>query len=230
MNIVYPVAEYFQSPQGEGQWAGAYFTFIRFAGCNVGKPFSVEESEQHYYNVGEALKPYQEKCCTQLNSTFACDTNYVMAKKMTIEEIVALCDGVERACLTGGEPLLHDLHPLCNALMEAGIYVHLETSGTKDLSSYYHCGEPSWIAVSPKINCLPESLKIADELKILVGPDFNEEKFKDVYGCYMRKVWLQPINFENTINNDNMNRCIELQKKYPLCKISSQSHKLWKVR
>jgi 7-carboxy-7-deazaguanine synthase len=35
----FPISEVFTSPQGEGLYAGQLMTFIRFAGCTVGKPF-----------------------------------------------------------------------------------------------------------------------------------------------------------------------------------------------
>jgi 7-carboxy-7-deazaguanine synthase len=239
----YPIAETFRSPQGEGQWVGTYFTFVRFAGCNVGKPYTEEERHAINYSNSSSigtnpkdwvpqLSVYQEKCQTSLGTTFSCDTNYVMSKKMTVEEIVKECKGVERVCLTGGEPLLHDLHPLCQALEEECIHVHLETSGTKDLFDFksIRFGFPVYIAVSPKVGCLETSLHYADELKILVGQDFNEEEFVRLYKGHFRKIWLQPINYEHTIDTANMQKCIQLQQKYPLVRLSSQAHKLWNVR
>ena len=236
---VYPIAEIFQSPQGEGQWQGSYFTFVRFAGCNVGKPYTVEQrAEINAKLVGSELpilSSYQERCETQLGVSFSCDTRYSMSTKKSLEEIVAECNGAPRVCLTGGEPLLHDLRPLIKTLLMIGKKVHIETSGTRPFTDLRHYTVPKpdplvWVAVSPKVGCLPEAFRVADELKILVGPEFDEPQFITLYSNYMEKVWLQPINYEHTINMDNMKLCLDLQKRHPLCRISSQAHKTWAVR
>ena len=70
--------------------------------------------------------------------------------------------------ITGGEPLEHDLEPLCAALDAAGLPLHLETSGVNALS-----GRFDWITLSPKAQRPPTSELLAhcDELKVVVhGP------------------------------------------------------------
>ena len=47
--------------------------------------------------------------------------------------------------ITGGEPLMHNLAGLTDALHQAGLRVHLETSGSYPLS-----GSFDWISLSPK--------------------------------------------------------------------------------
>lgn len=61
---------------------------------------------------------------------------------------------------------MHDLRGLTAALHEAGLRVHLETSGAHPLS-----GRFDWIALSPKRfkPPLPEIYSRADELKVVVG-------------------------------------------------------------
>ncbi len=67
--------------------------------------------------------------------------------------------------ITGGEPLEHDLGPLCAALAAAGLPLHLETSGVNALSSRF-----DWITLSPKAHRPPtaELLARCDELKVVV--------------------------------------------------------------
>jgi 7-carboxy-7-deazaguanine synthase len=227
----YPVAEIFQSPQGEGQWQGSLMTFVRLAGCNVGKPFTQVERDMHYAE-GNALKVYQEKCVCWSNAAFACDTDYRVthSKRMTPDEILRECEGVYRVIITGGEPLIHDLLPLLRVFRIAGKKVHLETSGTRPLTPLRAIGFNVWVAVSPKKDYLVESLILADEIKVLVGPDFSEVEFEKHFIGYMDKVWLQPINYENDLNMKNVEHCLAIQRKYPITRLSIQSHKILRVR
>jgi organic radical activating enzyme len=205
-------------------------TFIRFAGCNVGTPYTPEERRQN------GLKIYQEKCTAWNGQQFPCDTNYKMAQKMSIEAIVATV-GAPRVCLTGGEPMMHDLGPLVRALIEQGTKVHIETSGTKPLRELMKLDINSgpqmlWVCVSPKGGFLPENIDIADEVKVLVDDSFDENLFLTLFVDAIAddKVWIQPINDEYNLRNENVKRCLDLQKKYPNLKLSIQLHKILGVR
>ena len=225
----YPVAEIFTSPQGEGHWAGVLCTFVRLAGCNVGKPYSTSDT----HALG--LQIYQEKCTLWNGQSFPCDTDYKMRRRMTIAEIMNEVGDVPRMLLTGGEPLMHDVKPLLRAAFERGKFVHIETSGTKRLG--FPTWGHTWIAVSPKQGCLPEMLDVADEIRILVGADFDEAKFVKEFGGWFidtepgdSKVFISAINDEHTLNMDNIKRCLALQLKYPQLRISTQVHKILGVR
>jgi organic radical activating enzyme len=171
--VKYPVAERFIAPQGEGLWTGAPMAFVRLVGCSVGK-----------------------KICT------ACDTDFDrMLPDMggglyDPEEIVAFA-GDHRLCLTGGEPLDRDIRPILDAAAAAGVFVHVETSGTVRpwwLDSDMNVGAegrhfvaycereamlgtddedvrdvPLWITVSPKPGFRDDMIDIADELKVIHG-------------------------------------------------------------
>lgn len=238
--MTYPIAEIFHSPQGEGLFTGAYFCFIRFAGCTVGKPFTEKEKAPGMipYGAFPVLHPYQEKCTDWAGNSFACDTNYRMSKKMTVEEILQEVGDTERVCLTGGEPVMQPLCRLMEVLNVTKKQVHLETSGTVALDDFFQFipRERIWITVSPKQGLLEKVLLNADELKILVDERFSTERFeKEILDKRNRDftfpiLWFQPINDENEIRQDNLQRCLELQKKYPFARISTQMHKLWRVR
>src|SRR5438309_10638332 len=102
-----PVMEHFYTLQGEGFHQGKAAYFIRLGGCDVGCVWcDVKES-------WDASKH-------PLVSTGAL-TELV---KNTPAEIVVI---------TGGEPLLHDLSSLTDALHDAGLSVHIETSGSAPL-------------------------------------------------------------------------------------------------
>ncbi|MFM2338989.1 MAG: hypothetical protein RL115_2182, partial [Bacteroidota bacterium] len=78
----------------------------------------------------------------------------------------------EIVVITGGEPLMHPLNKLTEALHNAGLKVHIETSGAHPLSGHW-----DWICLSPKKfkAPLPAILPLANELKMVV---FNKSDFE----------------------------------------------------
>ena len=81
----------------------------------------------------------------------------------------AVAAGAAFAVITGGEPLEHDLGPLCAVLSHAtgGLPLHLETSGAEPLPL---SGRFAWITLSPKRHRPPSAALLAacDELKVVV--------------------------------------------------------------
>lgn len=242
MKLKYAVAEYFLSPQGEGQFAGTLMWFIRLAGCSVGKPMTTEEREHFAKLEGVATLPvYREKCTLYDGRTFACDTDFQTHEVLTAEQILEkIPEGVQRVCLTGGEPLDKALTQLLEALRDAGYLVHIETSGTVNLlekafPQYMYIDNMEnesgwlWLTLSPKHKVLPTMISIANEIKLLVDENFDVNKLPP--GVMTHKlIYLQAINPENTICWKNMELCLELQKKYPQFRVSGQWHKAWGVR
>jgi 7-carboxy-7-deazaguanine synthase len=225
MDKTLPVAEIFCSPQGEGTHSGRMMGFIRLAGCTVGKPYS--KSDLKLLD----LQPYQERCVAWSGENFSCDTNYKMSKKMSIDEILIQVARMDCVCITGGEPLMHELGELIGQLKAAGKKIHIETSGTILLDKVRE-HRPLWVTVSPKQGYIRDVLWEASEIKVLVGDRFDESAFVAEFSDFMStgKVWLQPINFETQINPINLQRCVELQHKYPLLRLSVQLHKVLGVR
>jgi organic radical activating enzyme len=68
--------------------------------------------------------------------------------------------------LTGGEPTLHDLGPLIQALKQRGFFVQIETSGAFPLGSV----TPDWITFSPKRFHPPHPMYYtqAQEIKVVI--------------------------------------------------------------
>jgi organic radical activating enzyme len=91
--------------------------------------------------------------------------------------------------VTGGEPAIHDLEPLVNALHRAELKVHLETSGAFPIR-----GNFDWITLSPKRWKLPlaESLAKAGEFKIIVDSPGAIEEYARSLEPVGRPVWLHP--------------------------------------
>jgi 7-carboxy-7-deazaguanine synthase len=141
-----PVMEHFYTIQGEGFHQGKAAYFIRLGGCDVGCVWcDVKES----WDITKHPLTDIKKLAAAVSKSPA--------------EIVVI---------TGGEPLMHDLTYLTNALHSVKKQVHIETSGAYPLS-----GNLDWITLSPKKFKAPlsEILPLAHELKVVI---FNKSDFK----------------------------------------------------
>jgi 7-carboxy-7-deazaguanine synthase len=191
----YPVMEHFYTLQGEAYHAGKAAYFIRLGGCDVGCVWcDVKDSWD------AAAHPL-----------------------MTTEEIVSAAAQHEcrLAVITGGEPAMHNLTDLCDALHKAGFSIHIETSGAHPLT-----GALDWVTLSPKKFKAPLEgcTELADELKIVV---FNKSDFEwaETYAAKVRpecKLYLQPEwDKKETVTP----LIIEYIKKHPQWQLSLQTHK-----
>jgi 7-carboxy-7-deazaguanine synthase len=237
----YPIAEIFTSPQGEGVYTGTLMCFVRLAGCCVGKRFPKEMYEPRDEQTFVGLEtmpsklPIYTECCTLYDGRqFECDTDYRMKEQLTLNDIVQRIGDVAHVCITGGEPFIHDLRGIVGTLMNHGYEVHIETSGTVPLEKAFGEGhswteQESWITVSPKQGVLVEMISRADEIKLLVDENFDIAKLPEAVAL-ARIVYLQPVNYEHTINMDNLRRCLRLQKEHPRWRVSVQMHKVMGVR
>jgi len=137
--------EAFYTLQGEGYHQGKAAYFIRLGGCDVG--------------------------CVWCDVKDSWD-----AGRHPLQSVDAIVQEAARhpgrlAVVTGGEPLMHDLQALTDALHAAGFQTNIETSGSSPLS-----GDWDWICLSPKKfkAPLPEVVPQADELKVII---FNKSDF-----------------------------------------------------
>jgi 7-carboxy-7-deazaguanine synthase len=137
-----PVVETFHSLQGEGLHSGRGAFFVRLAGCDVGCPWCDTK-----HSWPEAVHPQRPLA------------------ELAEEARRAREQGAAFVVVTGGEPLQHDLGPLCAALASSGLPLHLETSGVHPLS-----GPFDWLTLSPKRHRPPNDALLAacDELKVVV--------------------------------------------------------------
>lgn len=164
-----PVHELFHAWQGEGVHAGRAAFFIRTQGCPIHCPWCDAAGTWHPDHVPASVARYAPG------------------------ELVALALEAKPSfvVVTGGEPAVHDLGPLTEALSRAGLRVHLETSGAFPLR-----GRFDWVTVSPKWwkRPLPENLARADELKLIVEePDTIARWWGELQGrTSASHIWLQP--------------------------------------
>ena len=187
--------EQFYTIQGEGYNTGRAAYFIRLGGCDVGCVWcDVKESwdaDAHPRQLVQQL----------LDSVLAYPGRNVV--------------------ITGGEPLMHPLGLLTQALQAAGCRTWLETSGAHPLS-----GNWDWVCLSPKKfkAPLPEVLAVADELKVVV---FNEHDFAwaeehaalvpATTRLYLQPEWSRAARMTPAL--------VEYVKAHPRWQVSLQTHK-----
>ncbi len=165
----YPVYETFHSWQGEGAHLGKSAFFIRLFGCPVHCPWCDSAGTWHPDYVPSEI------------SKRDADSLVEEAKKSNSEFVV----------VTGGEPCIHDLGPLTEAIRNAGLKCHLETSGAFEIKGVF-----DWVTLSPKWQALPvqSALDEADEFKVIVEDEGSIERWVEEIGARIgsRPVWLHP--------------------------------------
>ena len=150
-----PLVEEFYSIQGEGWNMGRAAYFIRIGGCDI--------------------------CCSWCDTRFSWNAD--LHPLVDIADITdhVVTSGADSVVVTGGEPLMWDMDPLCLLLREKGIRTFLETSGAHRLTGIW-----DWITLSPKKDSQPLAgiwMK-ADELKVVVQDGTDFERAEE----YSRKV------------------------------------------
>lgn len=187
--------EHFYTLQGEGCYAGQAAYFVRLGGCDVG--------------------------CVWCDVKDSWDAS--KHPQMTVAEIVAAASqhAGRLAVITGGEPAMHQLTPLCDALHNAGFRIHIETSGAHLLS-----GSLDWITLSPKKFKAPldACCQQAHELKVVVYHKSDLEwalqhaaKVTDKCLLYLQPEWSKRDTITPLI--------IDFIKQHPRWQLSLQTHK-----
>jgi organic radical activating enzyme len=147
---------------------------------------------------------------------------------MTPEEIVERLKQMNSLCryvsITGGEPLIHDLADLVEELVDSGYEVWGETSGTKVLPAWVQA-RMRWV-VSPKYGYLPEVVKAADHVKLLVGADMHLGYLLEIAQLATGPVFLQPVESPSLVQSRvNLRMAIDLAYMHPAFRLSVQMHK-----
>lgn len=187
--------EHFYTLQGEGAYAGQAAYFIRLGGCDVG--------------------------CVWCDVKESWDAD--VHPKMTVSEIIAAAQQYPGriAVITGGEPSMHELKPLTDALHQAGFRTHVETSASSPLS-----GDWDWVTLSPKKfkAPLPENMHLAHELKIIV---FNKSDFKwaEDYAALVPAECKLYLQTEWDKRDEMSPLIIEFIQQNPRWQLSMQTHK-----
>jgi organic radical activating enzyme len=243
--VRYPVVEIFDSIQGEGSMIGLPVTFIRLAGCNLTCPWCDSKEtwnkpcrhEEIAYDSSYEMRASQMHCtkCGASGTLEELETLTTVPaiakyKWMSIEQIQELANK-EIVVVTGGEPCMHDLVPLFEAL-NPDHFTCIETNGT--LPTPENVG---WVVASPKP---PEYLIhgqcFFSELKYVVDEEFNtdcipKDALKNMFGA----IWLQPCHYGDGAENekrtaDSWQRCYNLAMQEENLRVGIQMHKMLNVR
>lgn len=189
-----PLMEEFYTIQGEGFHTGTAAYFIRVGGCDVGC---------HWCDVKESWN-------ADLHPPTSVETIVANAKKYA-----------KTIVITGGEPLTWDMNPITAQLKNAGLNVHVETSGAYDVT-----GTWDWFCLSPKKNKLPveSAYAIANELKVIIHNkhDFifaeeQAEKTNDNAILFLQPEWSKKEEMTPLI--------VEYVMNHPKWRVSLQTHK-----
>jgi len=194
-----PVMEAFYTIQGEGHFSGNSAYFIRLGGCDVG--------------------------CVWCDVKDSWDVS-----KWPLQSIQGIVSQAKEsptrlAVVTGGEPLMHNLDELTDALHSAGLQTNVETSGAHPLS-----GSWDWICFSPKKFMKPraEFYETADELKVVV---YNKSDFKwaEDHSAQVKPDCLLYLQPEWDKSETMLPEIIDYVKGNPQWKISLQTHKFMNI-
>ena len=116
--------------------------------------------------------------------------------------------------ITGGEPCMEDLTPLCNLLEQHGYSTQIETSGTFEVRTSDKC----WVTVSPKVNMkggyevLASAMSRANEIKHPVATEQHVDDLKALLTKHQiidTPIYLQPISQKKRATELAIETCIE---------------------
>ncbi len=192
----------FATLQGEGPYVGWPAIFIRLGGCNLACSF--------------------------------CDTEFESFQPLKLGDIL---DTVRRLTtsnqrlivITGGEPFLQPIEPLCTRLLEAGFKVQIETNGTL----YRELPDAVDIVCSPKntgkgyFPIRPDLLARVNAFKFLISAQNTDYSMIGEVGQGQRvPVYVQPMDeYDAEKNRANLQHATDLAMEhgYRLC---LQLHKI----
>jgi 7-carboxy-7-deazaguanine synthase len=211
--VSYQVNELFYTLQGEGTHAGRPAVFVRFSGCNL----------------WTGIEADRDRAACRF-----CDTDFVDAP-LVFDDAMDLAKAVSAelpknawnyqrppmVVLTGGEPLLQVDKPLLDALHQVGLFIAVETNGTKPVHDAI-----DWVCVSPKAGTVIRARR-ADELKLVfpqpnLSPDHAEAAIK------ARSQRLQPMDGPDL--QTNTVAAIQYVLDHPQWSLSLQTHKMIGIR
>ncbi|WP_331774586.1 7-carboxy-7-deazaguanine synthase QueE [Sulfurospirillum sp. 1612] len=129
----------------------------------------------------------------------------------------------KRVIITGGEPSITDLNAFIKFLQAKDYYVCVETNGFK----LDHIKAADWITYSPKDwdALLTQGY---NEIKFIVSREDDTQKITNFKSD--GPIYIQPLNFFDKPDMENLDFCIELAKAHPQLKLSIQMHKFLGVR
>lgn len=191
--------------QGEGYHSGRLCDFIRLYGCPVG--------------------------CSWCDTGYADGGSTISPTRMGIDHLISETSS-PMVVISGGEPFsCSSLPVLVNALIQAGRFVAIETSGIRWLD----ISPSAWVTLSPKQHVSPnfavheKIVQRCNEIKIIVSDGSEVDFYSQLIASLPLSVhqYLQP---EWTAIRSSLPIALELLQSHPKFKLSSQLHKLLGVQ
>jgi len=205
---VYKVNEVFQTIQGEGSYTGTPAIFVRLQGCPVGCSWC---DTKHTWQIDPELQvSLPEVMAKRADSDYWSDVTPAALLQVFAERGFQ----AKHVVITGGEPCMYDLVPLCEALHQQGYTSQIETSGTFAVS----VPASSWVTVSPKINMpggyqvLSAAMQRANEIKHPVAMQKHVDELLQLLeqtGTTDKLIYLQPISQQKRATELAIATCIE---------------------
>ncbi len=208
MTLKYKINELFETIQGEGAFTGQPSIFIRLQGCPVACSWC---DTKHTWDIN--LED-EIKSSSMLSKTQETQAWSALSVSEIVDVFIAQGFQAKHVVITGGEPAMVDLIPLCLALEEAGFSCQLETSGTFELQVSKKC----WVTVSPKVNMkggykiLNSAMIRANEIKHPVATEQHVDDLKALlleHSIVDTQVYLQPISQKERATALAIKSCIE---------------------
>ena len=207
-HTTYKINEFFQTIQGEGSYTGQPSIFIRLQGCPVACSWC---DTKHTWEVNPSLEISAATLIAKSSET-------EQWSNLTVEQILSLISEqkfkAKHVVITGGEPCMVDLTPLCQGLEQAGFSTQIETSGTFEVITTEAC----WVTVSPKVNMrggykiLSSAMQRANEIKHPVATEQHIDDLKLLlkqHHITSTPVYLQPISQKQRATELAMTSCSE---------------------
>jgi len=208
MTVKYKINELFETIQGEGAFTGQPSIFIRLQGCPVACSWC---DTKHTWDINLEDEVNISAMLTKKEESQAWSA-------LSVREILAVITKqgyqAKHIVITGGEPAMVDLLPLCEALEQQGLTCQLETSGTFELQVSEKC----WVTVSPKVNMkggykiLNSAMLRANEIKHPVATEQHVDDLKALlveHKITDTQVYLQPISQKERATALAIKTCIE---------------------
>ena len=245
----YKIKEIHYTIQGEGANAGTPMVLIRFAGCNA---WSGRDEDREKASAKAMCAMW---CDTDFRGTDGNDGGTYTAQEL-LEKVYEITSWDKRWAIgafsrglldsdlrtvkgvvlfTGGEPMLQVDEELVGLFLNERIDVAIETNGSQDISAIKRVSTNGvigklWITVSPKP---PLALHASineygiDELKLVYDPD--QVVPHDYSSVKAQHLFLQPLDDGDPESTDLQELVFDYVRKDPRWRVSTQTHKIWRL-
>ena len=189
----YKINEFFETIQGEGSFTGQPSIFIRLQGCPVGCSWC---DTKHTWDIELSD---EVNVATMIGKTEETAQWTDLTALQLLELVKNQAYQARHIVITGGEPCMVDLTPLCDEFEQQGYSTQIETSGTFTIKTTDKC----WVTVSPKVNMrggykiLDSAMQRANEIKHPIATEQHIDDLKALLQKHEIKdtaIYIQPIS------------------------------------